>query len=74
VRAKSKGPTALEMLLRDFGYRVEGNRIISIGIRGFFRNEIFGNCRNVFDAAEILCPVIADPRYTARLIRITCPK
>jgi hypothetical protein len=65
--------TALGMLLRDFGYRVEGNRIIKVGIRGFYPDRIWGTCRSEFDAAELLCPVIADPRYTARLVRITCP-
>jgi hypothetical protein len=68
----SQTTTRLTVLLRDYGYRVAGDSIIQIG-EGCCRDSVFGRCRNVFDAAERLCPIIAHPGYTARFTKITTP-
>ena len=62
---------ALEVLMRDYGFRVEGNVIIENGIRGFTSSRVFRHCRSVFDAAEQLIPVICDSDYSARFGQIT---
>lgn len=56
----------LTILMKDFGYKVNGNEV-----RG---GQISKKCRGIFDAAEILCPIIKDDEYTNRLIKITNPE
>lgn len=60
----------LTMLLRDFGYRVQGDAIVQTGVRGFTADRVWGRCRGLLDAAEQLCPVIADPEFTRRLAKV----
>ena len=69
-QSKSNVEVMLDILLRDFGYEVQGNRIIKRGIKGFTRDEVWGRCRDTFDAATQLCPIIADDGFTSRLVRI----
>ena len=65
--------TRLAVLLSDYGFKVEGNRIIQKGIRGFTSDRIMGTCRSVFDAAEQLVPIVKNPEFTDRFIRATTP-
>lgn len=65
--------TKIRVLLRDFGYRVDGNAMISVGIRGFMSDEIVGRCRSMFDAMEQLQPRINDPEFSARASAIRNP-
>lgn len=53
-------------LIRDYGYDVQGNVILS-------GRRYFGRCRSIFDAAERLCPIIRDTEYTDRLSKLTAP-
>ncbi len=64
----------LKTLLRDYGYRVDDKSIISIGIREFTSDRIINRCRDIVDAAEMLCPIIRDPEYTHRLTTIMKPQ
>jgi hypothetical protein len=68
----SQTETRVKVLLRHYGFRVCGDRIIQVGV-GFTRDTVFGRCRSVWDAAEQLRPVIADAAYSDRLARITAP-
>lgn len=65
-----KVDSRLTVLMRDYGYRVDGNAIISIGVRGFTVDSVFGSCKDKYDAAVRLCPIIAEPEYTERLNNI----
>ena len=67
---RSKFETKLIVLLRDFGFRVEGTTIIENAVRGFTSERVWGRCRDLFDAAERLCPVIRDNNFSDRLVRI----
>jgi hypothetical protein len=64
--------TKLAILLKDFGFKVEVTTIIELGVNGFTRDRIFGRCRDLFDAAEQLRPIIRDDEYTRRHMAI-CP-
>ena len=68
----SQTETRLKVLLRDFGFRVAGDTILEIG-DGCQRDRAWGRCRSIFDAAERLCPIIADPEFSARFAKITAP-
>ena len=68
----SQTTTRLQVLLRDYGFRVAGDTILEIG-EGCARDRVFGRCRNLWDAAERLRPIIADPSFSARLSKITAP-
>lgn len=61
----------LTVLLRDFGYRVEGHTLIASGC-GFYSDRLVRKVRSLFDAAELLRPIIADEEYSARLSKL-CP-
>ena len=56
--------------LKDHGYKVEGNTIISIGVRGFTSDRIFGHCRNILDAVEMLQPIVGDI-FVARTAKVS---
>lgn len=61
----------LRQLLKDFGYRLEGKTIIRSGIRGFCSDQVvLRNCRGPVDAAEWLCPIVRDSKFTSRLVKI----
>jgi hypothetical protein len=66
--------TRLRRLLLDHGYDVQGNTIISKGIRGFCSDSAWGRCRSIMDACERLIPIIHDDEFTSRYNRITNPK
>ena len=56
-------------LLKDFGYRLEGNTLIENGIRGFTSDRIVpGRFRDAMDAAEWLCHIVKSDEFTSRLI------
>lgn len=74
MKKESVLDTKLKVLFRDFGFKVEGTTIIRLGIRGFTSDRIWGHCRNLFDAAEQLLPIIKDEAYTRRLLEITKPE
>ena len=63
----------LARLLLDYDYRVAGNTIIQVGIRGFTSERLFGHCRDLFDAAEQLIPIIHAKEYQDRFQEITKP-
>lgn len=65
--------SSLLRLIRDFGYDVQGNRIIEKGIRGFSSDRVISKCRSVLDATEQLRPIIRDDEFTTRAIQITKP-
>ena len=44
--------TRIKVLLRDFGFRLEGRTLIENGIRGFTSDRNLGRFRDAFDAAE----------------------
>lgn len=69
---KSQTETILTVLLRDFGYRVVGDTILSLDC-AWVRSQVVGRCRNIWDAAEKLRPIIADPAYSARHDASTAP-
>lgn len=69
----SRHDKALARLLLDYGYRVDGNTIIQTRIRGFTSEQIFGHCRDLFDAAEQLIPIIHEKDYQERFLEITKP-
>jgi hypothetical protein len=57
------------VLLRDYGYKLEGNTLIELGIRGFTSDRIIpGRFSDAWEAAEYLCPIIHDDEFTRRLI------
>lgn len=60
----------LTVLLRDFGYCVRGDAIVQAGVRGFTADRVWGRCRGLLDAAEQLCPIIADPEFSRRLAEV----
>ncbi len=64
----------LKTLMRDYGYRVSGKDLIAIGIRGFTADRIIRSCRDVVDAAEQLCPIVAEQEYTHRLTAAMTPQ
>ena len=64
----------LAVLLRDYGYRVDGRSIIALGIRGFCGERFVRRCRDLFDAAEYLESIIHDAGYSTRLAQLTRPK
>lgn len=64
--------TRLQVLLRDYGFRVAGDTILEVG-EGCCRDRVWGRCRNLWDAAEQLRPIIADAGFSARLSKITAP-
>jgi hypothetical protein len=68
----SRTTTRLQVLLRDHGFRVAGDTILELR-EGCCRVRVFGRCRNIWDAAEQLRPVIADAGFSARLAKITAP-
>ncbi len=55
-----------QVLLRDFGYRVEGSLIIQNAIRGVMGERIFRRCRSLYDAVEQLVPVIHSDEFSER--------
>lgn len=62
---------AYAKLLADFGYEVHGNLIIQLPIPPFFSQAtVWGRCRDIMDAAERLCPTIANAEYTDRLMKL----
>ena len=66
---------AYRMLMSDYGYRLDGDQLIQNGIRGFTSDQMFRRgCRNLMDAAEMLCPIVHDDEYTERLIAIGKPR
>jgi hypothetical protein len=69
----SKLDTALTILLRDFGYRFNGKDIVALPIRGFSGPVIIRQARDLFDAAEQLCPIVSNPEYTTRFVKLTTP-
>ncbi len=62
--------TRLAILLRDYGYRIHGNRITRIGTPGFSSDQFAGYHRSPWDAAEQLIPIISDQVFSDRLDRI----
>ena len=63
--------TKFETLLNDFGYRLEGKTLIRKGIRGYTRDKIVGQRRDVFDAVESLVYIVCDKEYTERYLKLT---
>ncbi|MFL6284566.1 MAG: hypothetical protein ACJ74Q_15580 [Pyrinomonadaceae bacterium] len=56
-----------ETLLRDFGYRLKGNTLISAGIRGYSSPSIVGGgFRDARDAAEYLRGIVRDDEFELR--------
>ena len=62
----------LKTLLRDFGFKIDGDTIIDMGVKGFIATRIWGRCRSVFDAVEQLLPIIKDDEFYRRYREI-CP-
>lgn len=62
--------TKLRVLLRDYGYAVEGDLLICKGVRGYCSDRVMRKVTDLFDAAESLIPIIADEGYSARFQRI----
>jgi hypothetical protein len=62
--------TRLKLLLKDYGYEMQGNTLIEKAIRGFTSARVINRFRDVFDAAEYLRPVIADENFSNRLNKI----
>ena len=60
----------LGMLMKDFGYTLQGNRLIQKA-EGFMPSRLVGTYSNIQCAAEALCPIIADDEYTKRLTELT---
>lgn len=56
----------LTVLLRDFGYRFDGRNLIANAIRGFCGDEVVRRCRDLYDAAEQLRPIVKDDEYSRR--------
>ncbi len=62
----------LRQLLKDFGYRLEGNKtLIQSGVQGFTADRICGHARDAFDACEQLIPIIRDDNFHSEFRRIT---
>lgn len=64
---------AWRVLLRDYGYRVEGGVLISTGIRGHTRDRVVTRVRDEMDACVFLCPIIHDDEFTDRLVKLQTP-
>jgi hypothetical protein len=56
----------LNVLLRDFGYKLEGRVLISCGIKGYTSDQIVGNFNSFLSAAEYLIPIIREEEYYNR--------
>lgn len=63
---KTRNEDSYLQLLRDFGFTVRGTRIVQLRV-GWVGERDFGSCRDVFDAAERLIPIISDDTYYNRL-------
>lgn len=61
------------ILLRDYGYRVEGGVLIETGIRGYTRDRVVTRVRDEMDACTFLCPIIHDDEFTDRLVKLQTP-
>lgn len=59
----------LNVLLRDYDYKIEGKLLISKGIKGFTADRIVKTVKGEYDACEYLCPIIKDKEFTARFMR-----
>lgn len=59
----------LKVLLRDFGYEYRDGLVIQKGIKGFTSDTIIRRARDIFDAAEQLCPIINEKEFTERLVK-----
>ena len=68
---KTKTSTAIAILLRDYGFKVCGDTIIDLGVKGYIPARVWGKCRDVYDAAEQLRPIIADAEFSRRHTKLT---
>jgi hypothetical protein len=67
---KTNYNTAAMVLLRDYGFTVQGKYIIRKGIPGFTFDRVHGHCKSLFDAVERLCPIINEPDFIRRKIAL----
>ena len=63
---KSRRDERLEVLLRDYGFVMNGSALVMQGIRGFTSARIMGTFQSIFSAAEHLIPIIHEDEYTKR--------
>lgn len=63
--------TKLKVLLRDYGFTVQGTLIVDHGIPGFVPERVWGKCHSLLDAAERLRPIIREAEFGDRLDAIT---
>lgn len=62
------------VLLTDFGYKLEGGKLIQKGIKGFTSDQIMtGRFGNAMAACEYLCPIVKDADFTNRLVELGRP-
>lgn len=54
----------LHRLLQEYGYRLDGHSLVSVGIRGFTSSRIVCRVRDIWDACEYLIPIIRDDDFT----------
>ena len=68
MRKRRKPFAEYETLIQDYGYRLEGKMLIQNAV-AWLPAQIMGyNFDNALEAAEWLCPIIADKQYTERLV------
>jgi len=60
----------LQVLLRDFGYRMAEKYLIDKGVEGFIPPKVIGKFNSFLDAVEYLIPVIHDEEFHKRYNRI----
>ena len=60
----------LGLLLRDYGFRMEGNRLISVGVPGFCLDRVLGVFRSPFAAVEWLMSMVSDVAFRDRYFDI----
>ena len=62
-----------EVLLKDYGYQLNGKMLIDLEVKGFRAPRIVGKFRSAMDACEYLCPIIHDAVFTNRLVKLSEP-
>lgn len=72
MKTNSELDRKLIRLMRDFGYYANAGSVYSMPIGGY-PAQFVRHCRDIFDAADQLCPIIADSEYTDRFVKLANP-
>jgi len=63
---ESRFTARCKVLLRDYGYRFEGNTLVENGVKGFTSSRIIGRFPGIYAAIEHLIPIIRMDDFSTR--------